>query len=305
VTAPSERRQTATSDASPTIEILPGKVADVGGLAVRRLLPRRARRTIGAWCFIDQYGPTAPDDTHGIEIGPHPHTGLQTVSWLFEGEALHRDSLGTEQLLRPGQLNLMTAGRGIAHSEENPSQRAGVTLGAQLWVALPDSTRNGPPAFEHHAELPVLGIGAAKVTVMMGSLGTVGSSARTDTPMVGLAVDAVQPGTAHVPLDPAFEHGVLLISGSLGVEGQPIGQGELAYLLPGREATTLSFESDTHALLLGGEPFGEQLVYSWNFVGRDRDEVRTAADEWNAGTDRFGSVASTLPRILAPATTSA
>ncbi len=287
-------------DAAHPVELLPGKIADVGGLEVRRLLPRRARRTIGAWCFVDQYGPTPPDDTHGIEIGPHPHIGLQTVSWLIEGEALHRDGLGSEQLLLPGQLNLMTAGGGIAHSEENPSRRSGVTLGAQLWVALPDATRNGPAAFEHHGELPTLGLGPSRVTVMSGALGDVVSPARADTPLVGLAVDSVDAGTATLPLDAGFEHGVVLISGSLAVDGQPVHQGEIAYLAPGRVDLGLALGVDTHALVLGGAPFDEHLVMSWNFVGRDRDEVRLAAEEWNAGAERFRAVDSALPPIPAP-----
>ncbi len=287
------------------MELIPGTIADVGGLEVRRLLPRRARRTIGAWCFIDQYGPTPADDTHGIEIGPHPHIGLQTVTWLVRGEALHRDSLGSEQLLRPGQLNLMTAGRGIAHSEENSAGRAGVTLGAQLWVALPDGTRNGPPAFEHHAELPTTRIGAADITVASGTLGDLTSPARTDTPLVGLAVDAHRAGPAHVPIDPTFEHGVLVVDGPLRVDGRDLAPGELAYLPAGHTMLELELGGSSHALVLGGEPFDEVLVMSWNFVGRSRDEVDGAAQDWNTGNERFGPVDSPLDRIPAPAPRSA
>src|SRR5829696_8161085 len=148
--APVEEADTA-EDA--VVEVLESRTADVAGTPVRRALPRRARRTIGAWCFLDHFRPTGPADPPGT-IGPHPHIGLQTVTWLIEGESLHTDSLGSEQPIRPGQLNLMTAGNGVAHAEETPVARVGSLHGVQLWVAQPSSTRDGAAAFEHHADLP-------------------------------------------------------------------------------------------------------------------------------------------------------
>ena len=285
------------------IERIPGKVADVGGLEVRRLLPRRTHRTVGPWCFVDQYGPTSPDDTHGIEIGPHPHIGLQTVSWLVEGEALHRDSVGSEHPLRPGQLNLMTAGHGIAHSEENPSRRAGITLGAQLWVAQPEGTRHGEPAFEHHAALPEIGLGATRATVLVGRVGDVTSPARHDSPQVGVALEALRTGEATLVVDPGFEHVIVVIDGTVAVGGDAFRPGELAYLPLGRDDLTMSLDAGSHALVLGGAPFGEELAMWWNFVGRTRDELGVAAAAWDAGDDRFGPVDSPLGRIPAPAFT--
>jgi quercetin 2,3-dioxygenase len=145
------------------LEVTDPREAEVGRFRVRRALPRRARRTVGAWCFVDLMGPADVAEDEGLGVPPHPHIGLQTATWLIAGEALHRDSLGTEQLLRPGQLNLMTAGGGIAHSEEGTTYR-GPLQGIQLWIAQPEATRHGAPHFEHHAGLPQVGLGAGDLT---------------------------------------------------------------------------------------------------------------------------------------------
>src|SRR3954453_1720353 len=144
-----------------TLEISESREAQVGALPVRRALPRRARRTVGAWCFVDHMGPISVTDERGVDLGPPPHTGLQTVTWLLDGEILHRDSLGSEQIIRPGQLNLMTAGHGVAHAEAATGRYEGALHGVQLWVAQPSSTRDGEPAFEHHAELPRVELGSS------------------------------------------------------------------------------------------------------------------------------------------------
>src|SRR5215472_8240103 len=141
------------------LELTEARDARVGAMGVRRLLPLRSRRSVGAWCFIDHYGPMSVDGSTGMAVPPHPHIGLQTVTWLLAGNVLHRDSLGSEQMIRPGQLNLMTAGRGIAHAEESPAAHDPVLHGVQLWVALPDRSRHVAPGFEHHAQLPVTRIG--------------------------------------------------------------------------------------------------------------------------------------------------
>ena len=153
-----------------TGELTTGRVARVGDIEVRRLLPLRHRRSVGAWCFVDHYGPMSVDGVAGMQVPPHPHIGLQTVTWLLDGNVLHRDSLGSEQMIRPGQLNLMTAGRGIAHSEESPGEHDPRLHGVQLWLALPEAQRQVAPAFEHHAELPVAGLAGFEVTVFAGSL---------------------------------------------------------------------------------------------------------------------------------------
>ena len=285
------------SDAVPVFEVTESHATVVGRAPVRRALPRRARRTVGAWCFVDHFGPMdTDDDGGGIDIGPHPHIGLQTVTWLLSGEALHRDRLGPEQLLRPGQLNLMTAGRGVAHAEEGTGFR-GRLHGLQLWVAQPDATRAGDPAFEHHAELPVVESTGCDATVLIGDLGGTTSPARRDTDHVG--VDLVVRGAAELPIRPEHEHAVVVVDGAVEVDGRVVAPGVLAYLGCGRDE--LSLDGNGRALLLGGLPFGEELVMWWNFVGRSREEIGDAYVDWqDTDGERFGAVHSRLERIGAP-----
>jgi redox-sensitive bicupin YhaK (pirin superfamily) len=284
----------------PCVEYSPAHVATVGGLDVRRVLPRRARRTVGAWCFLDHLGPVAVTAEHGVDIGPHPHIGLQTVTWLFEGEVLHRDSIGSEQVVRPGQLNLMTAGGGVSHSEEATGRYHGVLHGMQLWVAQPDATRHGPPAFEHHAALPASELEHGQATVIVGALDGVASPARRDTDHVGIDLDLWH-GTSVVPLDPSAEYALAVAVGAVHVGAQGIEPGGLAYLGTGRDELALTVTAPARALLVGGTPLAEPPLMWWNFVARTREEVSAAYDDWQAGSDRFGTVASPLGRIPASA----
>ena len=198
----------------PTVEVTPSRVAQVGGLDVRRALPHRARRTVGAWCFADHMGPAAVTEDAGPDIGPHPHIGLQTVTWLVAGEVLHRDSLGSEQTVRPGELNLMTAGRGISHAEESTGHYRGDMHGIQLWVAQPEATRHGEAAFEHLADLPRLDIGAAVATVLVGDFGGRSSTARRDTDHVGVDLQ-LRAGTALLPVRADHEYALVVLEGAV------------------------------------------------------------------------------------------
>ena len=279
-----------------TIEVSESRSAQVGNVPVRRALPTRGRRTVGPWCFVDHMGPTTPSVGGGIDVPPHPHIGLQTVTWLFDGTALHRDSLGSEQLIRPGQLNLMTAGAGIAHSEEDPDGSGDRIHGMQLWVALPERTRWGGSAFEHHDELPRVDVGHGTCTVLVGSFVGVRSPARTDTEHMGVELDLI-PGTTVLPLDPAYEHAVVVADGTPGIDGTPVGPGHLAYVAPGADELVLTSPTPTLAVLIGGIPFDEEVVMWWNFVARSRDELVQAYRDWSAGTERFGPVASELDRV--------
>jgi len=174
---------------------------------------------VGAWCFADHFGPVTAVDGTPMAIGPHPHMGLHTVTWLVEGALLHRDSLGSEQVIRPGQLNVMTAGRGVSHAEE-PTDGSDHTIhGVQLWVAQPEATRHGPAAFEHHGDLPRLELTHGQATVLVGSVGGVTSPAVHHTPLVGMEID-LRSGTVTVPLDPTFEHCLVVLSGAVTVGGQ-------------------------------------------------------------------------------------
>jgi len=273
-------------------ELLQGAPVALGGprgLGVTRTLPNRQRRMVGAWCFLDAYGPHDLTGTAGMRIGPHPHLGLQTVSWLVAGEILHRDSLGSRREVRPGQLNLMTAGRGIAHSEETPRAHGGVLHGVQLWVALPNADRDVPPAFAHHADLPVVADRGLTATVLMGELAGAASPARCYTPLVGAEITLAAGAGALLPLRPDFEYAVLALDGAPTVDGVPLKPGPLLYLGDGRSSLRFETGSAARALLLGGEPFEERIVMWWNFVARDHDEMVEARADWTAGA-RFGDV---------------
>lgn len=265
---------------------------------MRRVLPRR-RRTIGAWCFVDHLGPGPVGGQAGLDVGPHPHTGLQTVTWLLRGTVLHRDSLGSEQLIRPGELNVMTAGWGVAHSEETGGVHEGDLHGAQLWVAQPSTTRDGPPAFEHHGELPLVELGAGTATVLVGALAGAVSPARRDSDHVGADLD-LAPGRSVVPVLAGHEHGVVVLEGRVRLLDAILAPGRLAYLGPGRDELDLEADGPARALLLGGTPFPEELVMWWNYVARTRAEITAAHRAWSAASDRFGRVDSPLGRVEVP-----
>ena len=279
------------------LELIEGRRATVGAFEVNRVLPRRPRRTVGSWCFADHMGPGSVSSDRGLDVGPHPHIGLQTVTWLLEGEILHRDSLGSEQVIRPGQLNLMTAGHGVSHSEETRPVYEGALHGMQLWVAQPSATRHGPAAFEHRAELPAIDLPTGTATVLVGELAGVSSSARRDTDHTGVDLD-LRTGTTTLPLVPAHEYALAVLEGSLELGGHHLTPGRLAYLGTGHDELDVRATGAVRALLIGGEPFREELLMWWNYVARSRDEVTEAHRSWTADDGRFGAVASALDRIV-------
>ncbi|UWE09203.1 pirin family protein [Actinacidiphila bryophytorum] len=289
--------------AAPVRELLTARTVQLGeSTQVRRLLPNLGRRMVGAWCFVDHYGPDDIADEPGMQVPPHPHTGLQTVSWLHEGEVLHRDSLGSKQTVRPRELGLMTSGRGISHSEESPRDHARYLHGAQLWVALPDTHRDVPPAFEHHAELPtVTGGGGLHARVIMGELDGAVSPGTAYTPIAGADLTLAEGTHARLPLQPDFEYAVLAMSGEAEADGVRLSPGSMLYLGCGRTELPLRADVDSSVMLLGGEPFAERIVMWWNFVARSGDEITRARTEWEAAADRFGEVHGYAgPRLSAP-----
>lgn len=268
------------------------------GIRVRRTLPTRLHSTIGAWCFLDHYGP-APT---AMEVGPHPHIGIQTASWLFSGEVDHRDSAGFEQRIRPGALNLMTAGRGITHSELSPSTDA-LLHGVQLWIALPDDARSIAPTFEHHEFEAISGAGW-QATVFVGDLLGSSSAAFVHSPLVGTELHLDADARLVIPIQQSFEHGVLVDSGDVRVNGKPVDTSSLAWLPPGERTLTVSARTPSRVLLLGGEPLGEQFVMWWNFVGRSHEEIADAREAWqdeHRRTAMFGLIEDDpLPLVPAP-----
>lgn len=266
------------------VELMTPREVPLGGpraMSVRRTLPQRQRSLIGAWCFLDHYGPDPVSESGGMEVAPHPHTGLQTVSWLFTGEIEHRDSAGNVAMVRPKEVNLMTAGRGISHSEVSTPDTT-VLHGAQLWVALPDADRDTDPGFQHYAPEQVAGEGW-RAHVFLGSLLGDTSPVTTFTPLLGAEL-VLDPGTTlAVPVDAGFEHGVLVDVGSARVGGLDVAPADLAYVPPGAEELTIAAGAEgARLLVLGGPPFGESIVMWWNFVGRTHDEVVAYREAWQA-----------------------
>ncbi|TXI60509.1 pirin family protein [Mycolicibacterium mageritense] len=288
-TAPAE----VTCGASTFSGVLHAREVPLGGpraILVRRTLPQRERSLIGAWCFADHYGPQDVRYGVGMDVPPHPHTGLQTVSWLFSGEVEHRDSAGVHAMVRPGELNLMTAGAGICHSEVS-TPATSILHGVQLWVALPDAARDTGRDFAHFVPTPRT-IGGATLRVFLGDLADCRSPVHTFTPLLGAQLD-LEPGSAlTLDVDPAFEHGVLLDQGAIEVGGTAIDIADLAYQGPGRSELNIVNRGDgpARAILLGGPPFGEQLVMWWNFVGRSHEDIVAYRDLWQANDARFGDV---------------
>ncbi|HEY5113999.1 MAG TPA: pirin family protein [Nakamurella sp.] len=280
-----------TGEGADTLEILEPRDVPLGGLramTVRRTLPQKSRSLIGAWCFADHYGPQQVADTGGMTVAPHPHTGLQTASWLFEGEIEHRDSVGSHATVRPGELNLMTAGRGIAHSEVSTPATT-VLHGVQLWVALPENARHLPPAFEH--VLPQEGAdGGLRCRVFIGSWLGMSSSATVHSPLLGAELE-LQPGTAvDLPLDGEYEHGVLVDSGDVIVAGAPVGRAALAYLPTGTRSLRLTTGAGpARVLVLGGLPLDEEILMWWNFIGRSHEEVVEYRRQWQAEVADFAA----------------
>jgi redox-sensitive bicupin YhaK (pirin superfamily) len=301
------------------VELMEPREVPLGGpraMSVRRTLPQRQRSLIGAWCFLDHYGPDLVSESGGMEVAPHPHTGLQTVSWLFTGEIEHRDSAGNVAMVRPQEVNLMTAGRGISHSEVSTPDTT-VLHGAQLWVALPDAHRDTAPGFEHYAPAEVGGPGW-RAHVFLGSLLGDTSPVTTFTPLLGAEL-VLDPGTTlTVPVDASYEHGVLVDLGGVSIDGVAARAADLAYVPPGADELTLvAGPEGARLLVLGGPPFGESIVMWWNFVGRTHDEVvayraawqdqitgvdgRVVPDSRQVAPGRFGVVPDQpLPPIPAP-----
>ncbi|KRW61665.1 pirin family protein [Pseudomonas sp. TTU2014-080ASC] len=261
-----------------------------GGIRVSRVLPDAQRKTIGAWCFLDHAGPAEFFGSEGLDVGPHPHIGLQTFTWMIRGEGLHRDSLGNEQMIRPGQVNLMTAGRGIVHTEESPEGERHLHA-AQLWIALPKADKDCDPAFDHYPDLPVWVDNGLQFTLVAGAFEGRKAPTRIFSPLMGVDLSWQVSGSSQLSLDKTFEYGVLVLEGSVRINGQDFTANELAFVGRGLTEMDIQAEQGARALLLGGEPFEGPIYLWWNFVGHSKADIQQALADWNSeNTERFGHV---------------
>ncbi|MEI6648495.1 MAG: pirin family protein [Actinomycetes bacterium] len=274
------------------------KLTTRSGVDIRRTLPHRQIRTIGAWCFVDHYGPTSQSEA--MSVGAHPHTGLQTVSWLFSGEIEHRDSLGNVQKIHPGTMNLMTAGWGIAHSELS-LDHAIELHGVQLWVALPESDRNIPPFFEHHSNLPFFTYESLEIELFIGEYLEQNAQVTIFSDLLGAELNSLRDGITWLPLVPEYEHGFLVDAGAVTINGNPVPVGSLHYLSTGHERVEIKTTGESRLIMLGGRPFQEEILMWWNFIGRTHEEIVEMRAAWQDAKVRFAPFEDRINlRIPAP-----
>lgn len=285
-----ESRSHRVEPCGPVVRLLEPREVPLGGIRgilVHRSLPQRELPMVGAWCFLDRFD----DEETRMRVLPHPHTGLQTVTWPVEGVIRHRDSVASDVEVKPGELNIMTSGYGISHSEFSIGEENGPMRGLQLWVALPREMAGVDPSFEQHTDLPVFQTDGLSASVLVGQLGPVASDATIYTPLMGADAVLDAGATATLPLESHFEYALMVLSGTLDVAGESVRSGPLLYLGSEREELAVSSASGARFILLGGVPFGEELIMWWNFVGRSHDEIVRARDDWENGSERFGHVA--------------
>ncbi|MGE6794875.1 MULTISPECIES: pirin family protein [Psychrobacter] len=303
-----------------TIKKFEPRIADVGGIPIARLLPNRGKKPIGAWCFLDHAGPAEfGEDESGMQVGRHPHTNLQTFSWMIEGEVLHKDSLGNEQVISKNQVNVMTAGtglnQGISHTEQSVFPDTGGSADAargismvQLWIALPTDQqieRN----FHHYPELPMWSEDNVDMILTTGSYTSV-TGKHYEAPtiqyskLIGIDVNFTQDGDVTLNLEPDFEYGILVLEGEIESEGEICGQDELFRFhdtdVVNNKSIRLVAKKGTRVMFIGGEPLNNQVLLWWNFVADNKAEIEQSIIDWNNGHERFGNVDSDMKRLPAP-----
>ncbi len=284
-----------------TLKEIKLREAKIGKDAViKRALPSREKRMIGAWCFLDHAGPVQFLSGQGLNVGPHPHIGLQTFTWMIDGTMLHSDSLGYKQLICPKQVNLMTAGHGIAHAEVAPETETTMHA-AQLWIALPDEKRNIPPQFDHYAELPKVSKNGALIHVLVGDFVEVTSPVHVHTAMMGADIEAVEDTDIILQLNPAFEYGVIALEQQALVNGHALTQDNMLVIETQNQKLHIQMQKGSRLLLIGGEPFEQEIILWWNFVARTTEEIKQAREQWMQQDLRFGDVPDYEgDRLIAP-----
>lgn len=277
------------------------KLTTRSGVTIERTLPHKDLKKIGAWCFLDSYGPTS--EPGAMRVAAHPHTGLQTVTWLFSGTVIHNDSLGSRSTIQPGELNLMTAGHGIAHSELSLESDAPLQ-GVQLWVVLPGSSRDRKPDFRHYRNLPRFSHDGAEITLFMGELLGRRSEATTHSPIVGAQIQNSERESV-IPINKDWEHGILAVTDQVHIDGIAMKKDQLLYFPPGKESFSFYGNPESSDLetmiVIGGAPFEEKFVMWWNFIGRSHEEIVAMRNEWQYSSDRFPQFSDSIhQRIPAP-----
>lgn len=264
--------------------------AEIGqGTVIKRALPSRHKRMVGAWCFLDHAGPVSFPAGDGLDVGPHPHIGLQTFTWMIAGTMMHTDSLGSKQLIRPKQVNLMTAGRGISHTEVAPESETQMHA-AQLWIALPDDQLNIDPKFEHYPELPVVSKDQVEFTVLVGDFLQTTSPVQVHTPLVGIDLTAQADTRTRIPLNPEFEYAFMALEGTARVNGHVLTADNMVVLETGLTEIEVELTQGHRLLLIGGEPFESPILLWWNFVGRSMQDLQQAREDWVNHAARFGEI---------------
>lgn len=284
------------------IQDFPIRSAEIGrGTVIKRALPSRQKRMIGAWCFLDHAGPVTFPQGDGLDVGPHPHIGLQTFTWMIEGTMMHTDSIGSKQLIRPKQVNLMTAGYGISHTEVAPDTETRMHA-AQLWIALPDDKINMAPQFDHYPVLPVVEKDNIEFTVLVGEFMDTVSPVQVHTELLGIDVFAKEQTKTRIPLNPKFEYGFMALEGDAIVNGHDLNSDNMVVLEPGISQIEVELPKGSRLLLIGGEPFESPILLWWNLVGRTQEELKTATEQWINQDARFGTIPDyDGPRLEAPA----
>lgn len=283
------------------IQEFPLRSAEIGqGTVIKRALPSRHKRLIGAWCFLDHAGPVSFPQGDGLDVGPHPHIGLQTFTWMIEGTMMHTDSLGTQQLIRPKQVNLMTAGHGISHTEVAPETETHMHA-AQLWIALPDHKLNMSPRFDHYPELPIVEQDQIECTVLVGEFLQTKSPVAVHTDLLGVDLKAKQSTRSRIKLNPKFEYGFMALEGQAVINGHELTEDNMLVVEVGLDEIEIQLHGGSRILLLGGEPFESPILLWWNFVGRTQEELSHAREQWVNQDERFGSIPDYQgPRLEAP-----
>lgn len=303
-----------------SIETLEPRLADVGGIPIARLLPNKGKQPIGAWCFLDHAGPAEfGEDENGMQVGRHPHTNLQTFSWMLNGEVLHKDSLGNKQVITQNQVNVMTAGtgltQGISHTEQSVFSDTGGSVDAarglsmvQLWIALPTGQQI-ECSFHHYPELPTWREDNVEMVLTTGSYDSV-TGKRYEAPtiqyskMVGIDVYFLEDGEVTLNLELGFEYGILVTEGQIESEGKICEQDQLFRFhdsdVANNKSIKLVAKKGTRVMFIGGEPLNNQVLLWWNFVADNKEEIEQSIIDWNNGHERFGNVDSDMKRLPAP-----